>query len=132
MASNYGAGDKVVWVSPIDIASAIAEEIVTPLVGKKVRYVASEELTGNEVAVILGAAVGKPDLKWVVIPNEQLRSSLELQGMPAQIAADFVEMNASMHSGELFEDYYLNRPRVMGKTKMTEFAKEFATTFKQN
>lgn len=131
MASNYGATDKVVWVSPKDIASAIAEEIVTPLVGKKVRYVASEELTGNEVAGILGAAVGKPDLKWIVIPGEQLRNSLESQGMPAQIAADFVEMNASMHSGELFEDYYLNRP-VMGKTKLAEFAKEFAAAFKQN
>ena len=40
MASNYGAGDELPWVSPIDIASAIAEELVTPLVGTKVRYVA--------------------------------------------------------------------------------------------
>jgi c-di-GMP-related signal transduction protein len=40
-------------------------------------------------------------------------------------------MNASMHKGELFQDYYLNRPRVMGKVKMTDFAKEFAAAFKQ-
>jgi hypothetical protein len=39
-------------LSPIDIAAAIAEEIITPFVGRKVRYVASEEFTGNETASI--------------------------------------------------------------------------------
>jgi uncharacterized protein YbjT (DUF2867 family) len=130
IASNYGAEDKVAWVSPIDIAAAIAEELVTPPIGRKVRYVASDELTCNEVAGILGAAIGMPDLKWIVIPDEQLRGSLETFGMSAQLAAGFVEMNASMHRGELFQDYYLNRP-VMGKVKMTDFAKEFAAAFNQ-
>jgi len=132
ISSNYGAGDKVAWVSPIDIAAAIAEEIVTPLTGRKVLYVASEELTGNEVAGILGAAIGKPDLKWVVITNEQMQSRLEAVGMPAQTAAAFTEMNASIHSGELFADYYLNRPPALGKVKLAGFAKEFAAAFKQN
>ena len=36
--SNYGGVDKIAWVSPIDIASAIAEEINTQQEGKKVRY----------------------------------------------------------------------------------------------
>jgi uncharacterized protein YbjT (DUF2867 family) len=132
IASNYGADDKIIWVSPIDIAAAVAEEIVTPLVGRKVRYVASDELTGNEVAAILGAAIGKPDLKWVVISDEELQSRFEAFGMPTQNAAGLIEMNARMHTGELFEDYYLNKPAVMGKVKLTEFAKEFATAFKQN
>jgi uncharacterized protein YbjT (DUF2867 family) len=132
IASNYGAADKIVWVSPIDIATAIAEEIVTPLAGRKVQYVASEELTGNEVAGILGAAIGKPDLKWILITDEQMQSNFEAFGMPVNNAAGLVEMNASMHSGELFQDYYLNRPAVMGTVKLTEFAKEFAIAFKQN
>ena len=63
IASNYGGGDKVAWVSPLDIAAAIAEEIVSPLQGRKIRYVASEELSCNEVAGILGNAIGKPDMK---------------------------------------------------------------------
>ncbi|HWK08357.1 MAG TPA: NAD(P)H-binding protein [Puia sp.] len=130
IATNYG-GDKVVWVSPIDIAAAVAEELETPLAGRKVRYVSSDELTGNEVANILGTAIGKPDLKWIIIPDEQLLSGLEAFGMPKNIAAGFVEMNASMRSGELFQDYYLNRPRVLGKVKLTDFAKEFAAAFKQ-
>ncbi|MGH9359325.1 MAG: NAD-dependent dehydratase, partial [Terriglobia bacterium] len=85
------------WVSPIDIAAAVAEEITTPLVGRKIRYVASDELTCNEAASILGAAIGKPGLKWRVIPDEQMQSGLIAAGMNPTVAIGMVEMNASMH-----------------------------------
>lgn len=131
ITSNYGADDKVPWVSPKDIAAAIAEELVTPFVGHKVRYVASEELTCNEVAGILGAAIGKPELKWILIPGEQLKTGMESFGMNTQIAAGLVEMQSAMHSGVFFEDYYRNRP-TLGNVKMTDFAKEFAETYNSN
>ncbi|WP_404790705.1 NAD(P)H-binding protein [Altericista sp. CCNU0014] len=129
IAVNYGVDDKIPWVSPIDIAAVIAEEIATPLVGRKVRYVASEELTGHETARILGAAIGKPDLKWILISNAQMHGDLESAGMNPQIAAGLVEMYASLHSGLLAEDYYCNKPIVMGKVKLADFAKEFAAAF---
>ena len=132
IASNYGGEDKIVWVSPKDIAAAIAEEIVTPLVGKKVRYVASDELSCNEIARVLGAAIGKPDLKWLVIPDEQVQNGLQAAGMSKEIAAGLVEMNANMHKGPFFEDYYLHRPAVMGKVKLADFAKEFAFVYNQS
>jgi uncharacterized protein YbjT (DUF2867 family) len=129
IAANYGADDKIPWVSPIDIAAVIAEEIVTPLMGRKVRYVASEELTGNATARILGAAIGKPNLNWIIISNTQMLGGLESAGMNPQIAAGLVEMYASLHSGLLAEDYYRNQPTVMGKVKLADFAKEFAAAF---
>src|SRR5258708_37059425 len=110
IAANYGAEEMLVWVSPMDIAAAVAEEIVTPLVGRKIRYVASDELTGNKTASILGAAIGKPDLKWLIIPGEQWQSGLEAAGLNPKIAAGLVEMFASQHSGVLTEDYYRNKP----------------------
>jgi uncharacterized protein YbjT (DUF2867 family) len=128
IASNYGEEDKGPWVSPIDIAAAVTEEITSPMVGRKVRYVASEELTCNEIARILGVAIGKPDLKWIVISDEQLQNSLIAAGMSPYAAAGMVEMYANARSGTLCEDYYCNRP-TMGKVKMTEFAKEFAAAF---
>jgi uncharacterized protein YbjT (DUF2867 family) len=131
IASNYGAEDTAAWVSPIDIAAAIAEEIVTPLTGKKVLYVASEELSCNEIASILGKAIGKPDLKWVLISNEQMLSSMEKAGLPASFATGLVEMNGAIHDGLLYADYYRNKPKL-GKVKLTEFAKEFAAAFNQN
>ncbi|HEY9153401.1 MAG TPA: hypothetical protein VIN60_10980, partial [Anaerolineales bacterium] len=130
IASNYGGDDKKPWVSPIDIAAAVAEEITTPFVGRKVRYVASEEITCSEIASILGAAIGKPDLKWIIIPDEQLLNGMIATGMNPRIAAGLVEMNAGSHSGKLYEDYYRNRP-VLGKVKIKDFAKEFAIAYNQ-
>ncbi len=82
---------------------------------------ASDELTGNETARILGEAIGKPNLTWNIIPSEQMRSGLEAVGMKPDIAAGLVEMYASQHSGSLGEDYYRHQPAVMGKVKMTDF-----------
>jgi uncharacterized protein YbjT (DUF2867 family) len=131
IAANYGADDNLVWVSPIDIAIAIAKEIETPAVSRKIIYVASDELTGNETATILGTAIGKPDLKWILLSNEQWQSGLEAAGMNPDIAGGLVEMFAAQHSGILMEDYYRNRP-VLGKVKMKDFSKEFAIAFNQN
>ena len=131
IAANYGAEDIVPWVSPIDIAAAIAEEIVTPLAGRKVRYVASDERTCNDTARVLGAAIGKPDLKWTIVSDEQMQSGLEAVGMNPRIAAGMVEMYAGFHSGLLSEDYYRHKPKVLGKVKLEDFAEEFAATFRK-
>lgn len=132
ISANYGADEILLWVSPIDIATAIAEEMETPVFGRKIRYVTSDELTGHETASILGEAIGKPDLKWKLIPSEQWQSSLEAIGMNPRIAALLVELFASQHNGKLTEDYYRNKPTVMGRVKTTDFAKEFAVAYKSN
>lgn len=125
IAANYGADENLVWVSPIDIAAAVADELETPLESRKIRYVASDELTGHETASILGAAIGKPDLKWILISNEQYQQRLESFGINPTIAAGLTEMFSAQHSGLLLEDYYRNRP-VLGDVKLVDFAKEFA------
>ncbi len=130
IVSNYGGDEKEPWVSPVDIAAAIAEEIVQPMEGRKIRYVASDELSPNEVAGILGKAIGKPDLKWLVITDEQLLNGLLATGMNAGIAKGLVDMNAGRRSGVLYEDYYRNKP-MPGKVKLTDFAKEFAAVYRQ-
>ncbi|MEN2398570.1 NAD(P)H-binding protein [Flavobacterium sp. MC2016-06] len=132
IAANYGADKMIPWVSPLDIADAIAEELTTPLEGRKIRYVASEELTGNETARIIGNAIGKPDLKWVLATDEETLSGLITVGMQPKIAKGLVEMYAGLYNGSLGEDYYRNRPAVMGKVKLAEYAKKFAVLFNQN
>ncbi|HEY8732959.1 MAG TPA: NAD(P)H-binding protein [Puia sp.] len=131
IAANYGAEEMLVWVSPKDIAAAVAEELETPASGKKIRYVASDELTGNETAAILGAAIGKPDLKWILISDDEMKTGLVAAGMNPNIATGLTEMFSSQHRGKLSEDFYRNRPAVMGKVKIRDFAQEFAGAFKQ-
>ena len=129
--ANYGGDHIIPWVSPIDIAAAIAQEITTPFTGRKAISVASEDLSGDETAKILGEAIGIPDLKWVLISDEETLNGLTAAGMNPKIAAGLVEMYAALHSGLLAGDYYANKPAVMGKVKMKDFAKEFAAAFKQ-
>ncbi|MDH6250577.1 uncharacterized protein YbjT (DUF2867 family) [Chryseobacterium sp. H1D6B] len=127
---NYGGDQKEPWVSPLDIADVIVEEIEKPFNGREVRYIASEEISPNEIAAVLGEAVGNPDLKWLQIPDEQLLNGMVNAGMNPKTAAGFVEMNAARGSGLLYEDYYQHQP-VLGKVKLKDFAKEFAAAYHQ-
>lgn len=131
ITSNYGGDDKKPWVSPIDIAAACFEELTASLPEKrKIRYVASDELSCNEVAHTLGAAIGKPDLEWRVISDKEMLDRLTEQGMNPNTAQGFVEMNASMRSGKLYEDYNSNKP-ALGKVKIADFAQDFAKAYHQ-
>jgi uncharacterized protein YbjT (DUF2867 family) len=129
IAANYGGEDKNPWVSPVDIAAVIAEELTTPFVERNFRYIASEELTCNEIAKTIGMAIGKPYLKWALMSDKDMLGGLKMFGLPESRAQGVVEMNAAMHDGSLNEDYYRHRPKVMGKVKMKDFAKEFAAHF---
>lgn len=127
--SNYGNDDKMPWVSPIDIAAAVAEELAATASGRKIRYVASEILTCNEIAGTIGAAIGKPWLKWGTITDKQMIDALIKFKLPQTVANDISEMNASQRNGGiLFEDYYRHLPKL-GKVKMKDFAKEFAIAY---
>ena len=131
MAANYGGDDKIVMVSPKDIAAAIAEEIDAPTAGRHVRYVASDERTGNEIARVLGAAIGKPELQWDVITDEAMKAGLEAHGVPVHIAAPMVEMLAGIHNGTLAADYYRSGAALTGKVKLEDFAQDFAAAFQE-
>ncbi|NEU74467.1 NAD(P)H-binding protein [Hassallia byssoidea VB512170] len=131
IGANYGGDGKIAMVAPIDIAAVATEELATPATGKQVRYVASDEHTANETAHILGTAIGKPDLKWVIFTDEQMQDGMENKGVSAHIVANFVELGASIHSGALRQDYDLHKPIAMGKVKLEDFASEFAAAFKK-
>jgi uncharacterized protein YbjT (DUF2867 family) len=130
IVSTYGGDQKEPWVSPLDIAATIAEEMEKSFAGRTVRYIASEEVSANEVASVLGKAIGNPNLQWLVITDEQLLEGMLTAGLNAQIARGMVEMQASQRSGLLFEDYYRNQP-TLGKVKMADFAEEFAVAYHQ-
>lgn len=131
IVSNYGGNDKTPWVSPLDIAQAIAKELTKKKKGISNLYIASDELTCNEVAKILGDAIGKPYLKWGIISGKQLQKGMQSAGVPGDIAAGVVEMYEAHHTGKLFEHYNLNRPQL-GHNKLKDYANEFAAAYHSN
>lgn len=130
IVTNYNAAYQEPWVSPLDIAAVISEEIEKPFAGREVRYIASDEKTSDEIAAILGKAIGKPDLKWVALPDDQALKGMIAAGMNPETAKGLIEMNAARQTGTLFEDYFLHKP-TLGKVKIADFAQQFAKVYNQ-
>jgi len=130
ITDNYIADYKEPWVSTLDIADIAAEEITKEFTGRRVRYIASDELTGDEVVNILDNAIGKPGLKWLEITDEQQQNRMLNAGVNPQFAIGMTEMNAARRTGALFEDYNQHKP-TLGKVKLTDYAQEFAAAYHQ-
>jgi uncharacterized protein YbjT (DUF2867 family) len=130
IGSNYGGDDKVAMVHATDIAETAAEELQKVNPENKIRYVASDEMTCNEAAKIIGATIGKPDLQWLTFTNEQTSEGLSQNGVPAYLIPYIVDLGASIHSGALGEEYWKSQTKL-GKVKMEDFVKEFAAVYNQ-
>ena len=125
---SYGGERKEPWVSPYDIAMTVADEMEKPFIGRTVHYIASDEVSPDEIASALGKAIGKPNLEWKVIPGEELLDQMLSAGINEWIAKGMVAMQKAQGSGSLYEDFYASQPRF-GKVRLEEFAKEFAQTY---
>ena len=133
MGSNYGEGATIVLVNPADIADVAFEEIQNlSFKGKSIRYIASDEKTTNEIAAVIGKAIGKPELPWVNFKDEDTLAGMLQAGVPQEIAKNYAEMGSAMRSGEMASDYLKNKPTVFGQTKLEAFAPVFAAVYAQS
>ncbi len=130
IGNNYA--DRVVPLThPKDIAAAAFEELTdlqSP--GRKVRYVVSDELSTDEIARVLGEAIGKPGLPWVKFKDEDALNGMIQAGLTPDVAKKLVEMGQAVQSGESVADYILHKP-VFSPTRLEEFAKEFAIAYEK-
>jgi uncharacterized protein YbjT (DUF2867 family) len=131
IGGNYGANTTIMLVHPNDIAEAAAEELLgLTFKGHSQRYVISDERTTNDIAKVLGTAIGKPELPWIDFKDEDSFAGLMGAGLPEEVAKNYVEMGKAMREGSMFEDYNAHKASVkISKTKLEDFAKEFAIAF---
>jgi len=127
MGANYG-DQKIALVAPRDIAEVAQEELLgLTFTGNSVRYIVSDERTGNEVAAVIGKTLGK-EFPWIVFTDEQLLKGFQDGGLPLTHAEGYVQMGAAQRSGKLLEDFYKNKP-ALSKTKLEDFAQDFKVAF---
>lgn len=128
--SNFGGGDeKLVLVDTSDIAAVAAEKLLNlSFAGFTTQYIASDEVTTDEIAQVLGEAIGKPGTPWVTFTDEQSLQGMLGAGLDAEIANGYTALGASIKSGAIQEDYWQNQPSL-GKIKLADFAKVFAATY---
>jgi len=131
IGANFGGDDKLVMVSHLDIAAAAAEELTDTAPQNKIRYIASDERTCNEVAKLIGEAIGKPDLQWLTYTDEQVTKRRLDHGMSPDMVELLVELGAAIHTGLLRSDYEKHKP-ALARVKVDEFIKEFAAAYYKN
>jgi len=129
IGANYKPDSIISMVSPNDIADAAADALQSELTGKSHYYVISSVHTSTEVAAILGAAVGKPNLPWVEFKDEDVVAAMEQNGASHDVAVNYAEMGDVIKSGKINEDYNQSANVVKGKTSFEAFSKDFAKAF---
>lgn len=130
MGSNYPASTPLILVHPADIASAIAKEVEKGFEGHTVSYVYSDRKTAGQVATILGTGIGKPDLTWIELTDEQFLGALLQAGLPSPVASNYVEMGQALRKGWLNEDFDKQQIEAE-KRDINLFVGEFAQKYQE-
>ncbi|HWS68866.1 MAG TPA: NAD(P)H-binding protein [Steroidobacteraceae bacterium] len=113
-----------------DIALAAADALTKlEFRGHSYKYVVSDESGTDEIASVIGKAIGKPDLKWVKFPAADFKQVLRSFGFAEGAANEYVEMFTTLETGLLFEDYVKVKPKLY-PTKIEDFASKFAAAYR--
>ena len=131
MGATQPASFKNVLVHTNDIANILSEKLLAlDFTGYSINNFASDDrYTWAEITSILGKAIGKPDLPYVELSDEQARGGMLQAGLNPIIAEGYIEMGQANRNEKLQEDYWKNLPKVYGKIKLEDFAKEFAAAY---
>jgi len=124
---------KLPVIATRDIGAAAADALLSlTFRGKQTKELLGQrDITYTEVAAIIGKAIGKPDLKYAQLPDEQIRPAMVQMGMSEQVANLLLEMSTSLNSG------YMRalEPRTSQNTTPTSFetfvSEEFVPAYRQ-
>lgn len=110
---------KIPMIPTRDIGEYAAGRILKlDFSGKQTRELLGErDLAMNEVTAIIARGIGKPDLRYVQFPYEQVLQVFLQMGVPAKTAAQFIEMYKAVNEGAVAAQ----EPRSPENTTRTSF-----------
>ena len=118
---------KLPMIASRDIGAFAADALLRlAFRGKQTQELLGQrDLTYNEVPSIIGNAIGKPDLKYVHAPDDQVRPAMVQMGMSDKMVSLLLELTASLNSG------YMKalEPRNSRNTTPTKFEDFVAEAF---
>jgi uncharacterized protein YbjT (DUF2867 family) len=117
---------KMPLIASRDIGEVAADELLKlEFRGKQTRELHGQrDLNYNEVAAVIGYAIGKPDLKYVHAADDQVRGALMQSGMSGNMAGLIMEMAGALNSGHMRP----LEPRRASNTTKTSY-ENFVTEF---
>lgn len=93
---------KVPMIATRDVGTAAADALLNQPRGKHIRELHGQrDLTYTEVASIIGKSIGKPDMKYVQLSDDQARPAMVQMGMSEPFARALLEMTGALNSGHM-------------------------------
>jgi uncharacterized protein YbjT (DUF2867 family) len=124
---------KLPLIATRDIGTAAAEELTRlEFKGKQTHELQGpRDLSFAEATAIIGRAIGKPDLKYVQLPDNAVRAAMVQMGMSQNMADLILELDAALNSGHV----RALEPRTARNSTPTSYenfvAEEFLPQYKQ-
>jgi uncharacterized protein YbjT (DUF2867 family) len=117
-------------VATQDIAKVASDRLLNlDFEGNSNQYVAgSRNVTYNEVASILGAAIGKPDLQYVEFPAEAFKAAVSPAYMSDNVADRMNEFISALNDGKILEEFKRDETNTTA-TSIEDFAHVFAHVY---
>jgi uncharacterized protein YbjT (DUF2867 family) len=130
MADSVAPHAALPMVATRDVGAAAAAALRTrDWAGFAVReLLGPRDLTYAEVAGLIGAALGRPDLAYVQIPEDDLRAALQAAGWSPDSARLQVEMNRAFSEGRVASQQG-RTPATTTPTRFEDFAVELAAAY---
>jgi uncharacterized protein YbjT (DUF2867 family) len=104
-----------------DIGDYAAQRILNlDFSGKQTRELLGErDISMNEATAVIARGIGKPDLRYVQFPYDQVQQVLAQMGISPKTAAQFIEMYKAINEGVVAAQ----EPRSPENTTLTSFEK---------
>ncbi len=124
---------KLPMIASRDIGAAAAEILVRlDFQGKHTQELLGQrDITYNEATAIIAKAIGKPDLKYVQAPDDQVRAAMVQMGMSENVVNGILELASALNSGHIKS----LESRTPGNSTPTSYetfvAEEFVPAYQQ-
>ena len=118
-------------VATRDIADEAARLLLeATLAGHSIRYLLGpRDLTMTEATRILGEAIGKPDLRYILFPEDEARKSMSGMGMSDNVVEGLLEMQRGFNAGRIRPTQERNAsnttPTTLEEFAQTVFARSY-------
>jgi uncharacterized protein YbjT (DUF2867 family) len=102
---------KLPMIATQDIADFVVKQLVKrDFSGSSVAYLLGErDLSMSEATAVIGKIIGKPDLKYVMLPYDEAEKALLSAGFSRDVSRSYVELDKALNDG-----------RITGSLKRTE------------
>jgi uncharacterized protein YbjT (DUF2867 family) len=119
MAGPVSADLALPMIATYDIATAAADALAKlDFSGHQTRELLGQrDLTYSQMAKIIGAAIGIPNLAYVQLPNDQVIQAMAQMGISKNMATLICEMSDALNSGHM----RALEPRSAANTTPTQF-----------